>query len=116
MAGTPWTEGAPTPWSSIWPPVRPPQGAVTSRPQNATAAVALSGNQGRTTLLDTPPSWSGAQPETQLNGYLKALEAWSLTTRLPAKQRGVAVLGQASGDLRQLIATLELDAHRGNGS
>eukprot|EP00971_Amphidinium_carterae_P134599 2667750-Amphidinium_carterae.1 len=113
MAGTPWSDSGPSnvpsPWSSIWPPMRA-QGAGTStqRGQAAVAVQPLTDNH-RPSPLDTPPSWNGANPEQQLSGYLKAVEAWNLTTRLPHRQRGVAVLGQASGDLRQLIATLEIE-------
>eukprot|EP00971_Amphidinium_carterae_P138334 2741143-Amphidinium_carterae.1 len=58
--------------------------------------------------LDVPPAWDGLSPETQLPAYLKALEAWEMTTRTIARQRGVAVLSQSSGDLRTLLGTMEL--------
>eukprot|EP00971_Amphidinium_carterae_P064904 1286131-Amphidinium_carterae.1 len=59
--------------------------------------------------LDLAPSWNGEKPEVQLAGYLKAIKAWHLVTRLPLRQRGIALLSQASGDLRALLSTLEVE-------
>eukprot|EP00971_Amphidinium_carterae_P104123 2062130-Amphidinium_carterae.2 len=59
--------------------------------------------------LDLAPSWNGEKPETQLVGYLKAVKAWHLVTRLPLRQRGIALLSQTSGDLRALLSTLEVE-------
>eukprot|EP00971_Amphidinium_carterae_P151497 3003642-Amphidinium_carterae.1 len=60
--------------------------------------------------MDMPPSWSGADPEAQLEAYLKAAEAWRLTTRTPARQQAVQLLATATGDLRSIMAELELEA------
>eukprot|EP00971_Amphidinium_carterae_P274550 5448067-Amphidinium_carterae.2 len=65
----------------------------------------------RPSPLDIPPTWNGANPEQQQAGYLKAVEVWNLTTRLPLRQRGVAVLVQASGDLK--LELEELTAENG---
>eukprot|EP00971_Amphidinium_carterae_P350075 6491367-Amphidinium_carterae.1 len=57
---------------------------------------------------DTPPRWDGANPETQLEPYLRALKAWMLTTRVPRIQQGVVLMASISGDLRVIAGELEV--------
>eukprot|EP00971_Amphidinium_carterae_P263351 5224988-Amphidinium_carterae.1 len=63
----------------------------------------------RISYLDIPPAWDGQQPDSALEGFLKATEAWLRTTRVPPAQRGVQIMSQSSGDLREMLSTLELD-------
>eukprot|EP00971_Amphidinium_carterae_P174830 3465395-Amphidinium_carterae.1 len=111
-----------TPWADIWPrPTSSVGGGAAGRPgiTNPWATSLPPSGGGGTTSgdhdhghrspLDVPPGWDGSSPETQLPAYLKSLEVWKLTTKTIARQRGVAVLSQASGDLRALIATMDLN-------
>eukprot|EP00971_Amphidinium_carterae_P038090 748871-Amphidinium_carterae.1 len=59
--------------------------------------------------MDVPPSWSGADPDGQLEAYFKAAEAWRRTTRVPAKQQAVQLLAVATGDLRSIMTELEIE-------
>eukprot|EP00971_Amphidinium_carterae_P213918 4245582-Amphidinium_carterae.1 len=59
--------------------------------------------------MDVPPSWGGADPDVQLEPYLKAAEAWRRTTRVAPKQQAVQLLAVATGDLRSIMAELEID-------
>eukprot|EP00971_Amphidinium_carterae_P351671 6492222-Amphidinium_carterae.1 len=120
-----------TPWADIWPQLS--ASAVRAAANNSDVGVArtpttnpwalpqVSGSSGGNmngdydhhsggarSPLDVPPAWDGLAPETQLPAYLKALEAWEMTTRTIARQRGVAVMSQSSGDLRTLLGTMEL--------
>eukprot|EP00971_Amphidinium_carterae_P275079 5457932-Amphidinium_carterae.1 len=86
----------------------PPQ--VTLRtPKASGSGDVIKSEESRPTYLDIPPTWDGRQAESSLEGYLKAAEAWLKTTRVPVQQRGVQLLSQATGDLRALLSTLELD-------
>eukprot|EP00971_Amphidinium_carterae_P146056 2895059-Amphidinium_carterae.1 len=78
------------------------------RPMTSTTEAEPADSWSRSSPYDRPPNWDGTQPETQLSAYLKALQAWSLTTRTPLRQRGVAVMAAASGDFRALLGTLEV--------
>eukprot|EP00971_Amphidinium_carterae_P309325 6147053-Amphidinium_carterae.1 len=62
--------------------------------------------------MDVPPSWGGADPDVQLEPYLKAAEAWRRTTRVAPKQQAVQLLAVATGDLRSIMAELEIDTIR----
>eukprot|EP00971_Amphidinium_carterae_P132955 2632854-Amphidinium_carterae.2 len=59
--------------------------------------------------MDIPPSWDGRDPEKNLEGFLKSCSAWLRTTRVPEQQRGVQLMAQAQGELRQMLAGLDLD-------
>eukprot|EP00971_Amphidinium_carterae_P288608 5730716-Amphidinium_carterae.1 len=66
----------------------------------------------RPTYLDVPPAWDGSHgtdAENSLEGYIRAVEAWLKTTRVPVQQRGVQLLAQTNGELRSLLSTLDLD-------
>eukprot|EP00971_Amphidinium_carterae_P223113 4427204-Amphidinium_carterae.1 len=115
------TSGSPSgsPWAEIWPrQTTPVTGKSSGRGLNPWTNPLLGMTQGNghghesehgsRSPLDVPPAWDGASPETQLPAYLKALEAWDVTTRTIPRQRGVAVLSQATGDLRTLLATMDL--------
>eukprot|EP00971_Amphidinium_carterae_P132038 2615470-Amphidinium_carterae.1 len=68
----------------------------------------------RVAYLDVPSSWNGQDPDTQLEGYLRAADAWIRTTRVVAAQRGVQLISQASGELRELLSTLDIEVFTGN--
>jgi hypothetical protein len=57
---------------------------------------------------DTPPRWDGKSPESQLEPYLKLLQAWLATTTTMKSQRGMVILNHASGDLRIVINNFDL--------
>eukprot|EP00971_Amphidinium_carterae_P293558 5828206-Amphidinium_carterae.1 len=59
--------------------------------------------------LDVPPSWSGENADKLLQTYLKAAEMWRLTTKTPARQRGVQLMSAAGGDLRIVIGELSIE-------
>eukprot|EP00971_Amphidinium_carterae_P346509 6487989-Amphidinium_carterae.1 len=59
--------------------------------------------------MDIPPSWDGRDPEKNLEGFLKSCAAWLRTTRVPEQQRGVQLMAQAQGELRQMLASIDLD-------
>eukprot|EP00971_Amphidinium_carterae_P150467 2982975-Amphidinium_carterae.1 len=65
--------------------------------------------EAKPTYLDVPPSWDGTDAEAALEGYIRTAQAWLKTTRVPAQQRGIQLLAQASGELRSLLSTLDLD-------
>ena len=57
-------------------------------------------------VQDTPPIWNGAEPERELEPYLKLLEGWLTTTRVAKAQQGMMILQYAQGDLKLLINEL----------
>eukprot|EP00971_Amphidinium_carterae_P348080 6490310-Amphidinium_carterae.1 len=57
---------------------------------------------------DVPPRWDGTAPESQLEPFLRALNAWLMTTRVPLKQQGVVLMTHLGGDLRTIAAELEI--------
>eukprot|EP00971_Amphidinium_carterae_P054280 1069277-Amphidinium_carterae.2 len=79
-------------------------------PQLTLRAPTTSANEDtRPTYLDVPPAWDGTDAENSLEGYIRAVEAWLKTTRVPVQQRGVQLLAQTDGELRSLLSTLDLD-------
>eukprot|EP00971_Amphidinium_carterae_P241089 4786450-Amphidinium_carterae.1 len=77
-------------------------------PVRAAAAVVEDASSNRS-YMDIPPSWDGRDPEKNLEGFLKSCAAWLRTTRVPEQQRGVQLMAQAQGELRQMLAGLDLD-------
>ena len=66
-------------------------------------------HDGGRTYFDVPPSWDGKAPDRNLEAYVKAAEAWVRTTKAQPKQRGVQLMAAATGELRQVMASVELD-------
>ena len=61
------------------------------------------------TLHDKPPQWNGENAERDLKPYLKELSLWLKTTETPKKRQGLAIMGYASGKLKQSIDALDED-------
>ena len=61
-------------------------------------------------IHDIPPCWNGNNPEKELEPYLKLLKAWLITTKTLKSQRAVVIMHHATGDLRKVIDTLDLEA------
>eukprot|EP00971_Amphidinium_carterae_P051615 1015937-Amphidinium_carterae.1 len=59
-------------------------------------------------FYDVPPTWDGKHPDQNLEAWLKAAEAWRLTTRATAQQQGVQLLAAATAELRAVISALDL--------
>ena len=93
-------------WDDYEPGVEaPPQ---RGRPRNY-AALETAAEARAKTLHDRPPNWDGEHAEKQLKPYLKELSMWLKTTDTPKKRQGLAVMGYASGKLKQIIDALEED-------
>eukprot|EP00971_Amphidinium_carterae_P345830 6486986-Amphidinium_carterae.1 len=60
-------------------------------------------------FYDVPPTWDGKLPDMNLEAWLKSAEAWRLTTRASAQQQGVQLLAAATGELRAVMSSLELE-------
>eukprot|EP00971_Amphidinium_carterae_P000363 7864-Amphidinium_carterae.3 len=60
-------------------------------------------------FYDVPPTWDGKLPDMNLEAWLKASEAWRLTTRASPQQQGVQLLAAATGELRAVMSSLELE-------
>ena len=61
------------------------------------------------TLHDKPPQWNGENAERDLRPYLKELSLWLKTTETPKKRQGLAIMGYATGKLKQVIDALDED-------
>ena len=78
------------------------------RPRNY-AALETSQDHRSKMLHDKPPHWDGEKPEQLLKPYLKEMSLWLKTTDTPKKRQGMAIMGYASGKLKQIIDALEED-------
>ena len=79
-----------------------------TRPRNY-AALETAADHRSKMLHDKPPNWDGEHAEKQLKPYLKELSLWLKTTDTPKKRQGLAIMGYASGKLKQIIDALEED-------
>jgi len=60
-------------------------------------------------IHDIPPTWSGANPDKELEPYLKLLKGWLATTRTLKAQQGMTILQFATADLKLIINELEIE-------
>eukprot|EP00971_Amphidinium_carterae_P269784 5352130-Amphidinium_carterae.1 len=58
-------------------------------------------------MTEWPPAIRGLP--VGLQTYLKTAEVWRLTTKTPARQRGVQLMSAAGGDLRTVIGELTIE-------
>eukprot|EP00971_Amphidinium_carterae_P266811 5292555-Amphidinium_carterae.1 len=70
----------------VWPPTLM---STTHAPTSADEG----GHGGRYNLA--VPSWDGANPEVNIEPYLKSLRGWLLTAKVPAQQQGLVLLSSA---------------------
>eukprot|EP00971_Amphidinium_carterae_P209517 4156228-Amphidinium_carterae.1 len=99
--------------ASAWPigAGAPPGAGGRANPAAAAAPAAARQDvhhEGSRTFYDVPPSWDGKAPDKNLEPWVKAAEAWRLTTKAPPRQHAVQLLAAASGELRQVMGTMEL--------
>ena len=73
------------------------------------AALETAADHRAKTLHDRPPIWDGEHAEKQLKPYLKELSMSLKITDTPKKRQGFAVMGYATGKLKQIIDALEED-------
>ena len=59
------------------------------------------------TISDNPPTWGGANPETEAKIFLKVFRAWIVTTKVPGNQQASLCLRQWTGALRSIINNME---------
>ncbi len=60
-------------------------------------------------INDYPPVWDGKDPLAMLEPYLKELQGWMVTTRVPKTQQGLSILRKATGDLLILVNELDIE-------
>ena len=112
------------PWNTDRSPTAPPGASATA--DDDAAAAEASRNRGRSrafatgaptrdlpppirVIHDNPPSWSGDNPDKELEPYLKMLRGWLITTRTLKAQQGMTIFNHATGDLNLIINELETD-------
>ena len=59
------------------------------------------------TVSDNPPTWDGANPETEARIFLKVFRAWIVTTKVPGNQLASLCLRQWTGARRSIINNME---------
>ena len=63
----------------------------------------------RTIEHDKPPVWDGDKPEKQARPYVKTLDLWLSTTKVPPKTIGLLLLTYSKGDIKALIDEYEIE-------